>query len=220
MRKAIEREFSTISLKLTEHLMTEERKRVIDPLVAALAFAIGSRFKRQGRNLKILGGTVFHPPFAAIPAFAHISDAAYQEGTAIAESQLGSVAQPTSYGRTGRDVGADLDRTTQKRVEEMMASGATEAQIRQQFQDWAGDRAAASAEYEVSLAYHSGMQAIARQSGDVEKQWSVHAEACPLCVANAGMGWIPEAAPFDSGDFVPPLHLHCLCSIEYRNSQT
>ena len=103
------------------------------------------------------------------------------------------------------------------------------AQVKALFQQWAqgGDgelsRAEMTAINEVSIAYHQGMSDLAKQwaggNGPVEKQWIAQPDACDQCAPNADEGWIDSEAPFGSGDFEPPVHPNCRCSIEYQPAE-
>lgn len=86
--------------------------------------------------------------------------------------------------------------------------------------DTSADRVKKIAEYEISQAFHDGQRAMAnyaQSSGmDLEKRWYAQPDACAICQGNADQDWVPEGMAFDSGSFVPPEHLHCRCSAEYR----
>lgn len=93
--------------------------------------------------------------------------------------------------------------------------------------DASSERALMIAEYEISKAFHDGARAVARiaasstwrgGNGPVEKIWNAQPDTCPICAGNADEEWIDEEAPFGSGDFIPPQHPNCRCSISYRTT--
>lgn len=141
--------------------------------------------------------------------------------------------------RTGKDLEDELDRTTKKELGDMFERIAQESQtplslaaalqaIRSKFDEYAVGaegkvpRSETVAVTEISTAYHDGMAdavKLAPHSRDIEKIWAVEDGACPICEANAGMGWILADQPFDSGDDSPPQHPNCRCSVDYRSSE-
>jgi len=125
----------------------------------------------------------------------------------------------------------ELDDTTQDRVgnvidqafKEGLTYAATVGLVRSTFQGWSEadegetSRAETVALAEVSGAYHDGGRDVAREyPGEVEKLWETENDPCEECQANADMDWIPDDAPFDSGDSEPPAHPNCRCSVSYR----
>jgi phosphohistidine phosphatase SixA len=72
----------------------------------------------------------------------------------------------------------------------------------------------------VSDGYHAGGKDTAAEVSDageqIEKQWDIGDEGCPICQANADEGWIPNDEPHGSGDLEPPAHPNCDCSESYR----
>ena len=81
-------------------------------------------------------------------------------------------------------------------------------------------RADTVALHAVSDGYHAGANATATQAVNagqqIEKQWEIGDEGCPVCQANADEGWIDNDEPHGSGDFEPPAHPNCDCSESYR----
>lgn len=185
---------------LTEHLLRASRRKMLGKLEI-----------RMGRIVKraLKGGdrTEFRDRYR------EISKLAFDAGARLAQVQLGKVLEAKKRG------GAPLPRLPDPVRTAELAAGEI---------DWAdtntdADRVKKIAEYEVSKAFHDGMRAMANYAvsvgGDIEKSWEIQPNACPICVANAEEGWIPEAAPFSSGDFTSPAHAHCQCSVAYRSAE-
>ena len=55
-----------------------------------------------------------------------------------------------------------------------------------------------------------------RTGREVWKSWIAEADPCPICLANAGEGWIKFDQSFSSGDGTDPAHPNCRCAIAYR----
>ena len=162
---------------------------------------------------------------------------AYTAGAKNAQSQLPELreAKPVplpdlpGWDGTAPDLESEIDSFTDAKISTIVSNGlavglgvaAILDEVRQQFQDWAtGARAEAIAINEISIAYHEGMsdyvQTWVGGNGPVEKAWSAQPDACDECAPNEDDGWIDSEAPFSSGDFGPPVHPNCKCSIEYR----
>lgn len=124
----------------------------------------------------------------------------------------------------------DLDSTTEERVNGLLdhafEAGLTYSALvmgaRELFDGFDETRGETTALSEISGAYHDGgRDAAAAYDGEVEKLWETEDDnACEDCQANEDMDWIPEDAPFDSGDFEPPAHTNCRCSVSYRPAET
>lgn len=125
--------------------------------------------------------------------------------------------------RTAADLERELDATTDRETgdhlkdafagTEPLAFAAVMDALRQQFAQYASgvdgqtSRADTVALSEISGAYHGGGASVAATApGEIEKSWDVEDDPCETCDANNAMDWIPEDAPFDSGDFEPPAH--------------
>lgn len=143
--------------------------------------------------------------------------------------------KPTLPGptREPEELEDDLDQTTTERtgnlIDQAFKDGIGYAALvlatREMFNGWGTggvSRAETTALMEVSGAYHDGGRDVARDyPQDVEKLWEIEDDdACEECQANADMDWIPDDAPFDSGDFEPPAHPNCRCSVSYRTAES
>src|SRR5207244_8118769 len=118
-------------------------------------------------------------------------------------AKLKTTKQPPGYTRTASDLEGDIDATTRDRIASIESDGvakgltaaAIAAAIRQQFKDWAGDRAQTIATHEVSAAFHAGGRAVAaivnqENSGRyVERHWDTQDNPCEHCQENAEAGW-------------------------------
>lgn len=247
----------SIAIDLSEHLMRNDRKAVIDPLVNKLKSAVARRFRRQGaaaaslahaNNPTVAVKHSFDPKFRTV--YSSVTAKAYAAGS---EHALGMLPyQGLSYNeaekprdlpgpkRTAQTIEDELDSTSIERLAAVLNAARTTdqtpisyadlaAQVKALFQQWAqgGDgelsRAEMTAINEVSLAYHQGMADLAKQwaggNGPVEKKWIAQPDACDECAPNADEGWIDSEAPFGSGDFEPPVHPNCRCSIEYQPTE-
>ena len=247
----------SIATDLSEHLMRDDRKALIDPLVNKLKSAVARRFRRQGaaassmvhtNNSAVAVKYSYDPKFA--PTYANVIARAYNAGADHAMGMLPK--QGLSYNeadrpsdlpgpkRTAQTVEDELDSTSIERLSAVLNAARTTdqtpisyadlaAKVKALFQQWAqgGDgelsRAEMTAINEVSIAYHQGMSDLAKQwvggNGPVEKQWIAQPDACDVCAPNADEGWIDSEAPFGSGDFEPPVHPSCRCSIEYQPAE-
>lgn len=185
---------------LSESLDLPHKSTVIGPLVVKMRRAVRKRFKSADTE-------AFRKGYAAV------SQKAYDAGARQAIADLGPIEEAKKKRPIVLPRLPDPKRT---------------AELASQDIDWNDenhsiDRAQMIAEYEVSQAYHDGMQALVNlwkaTRGPTEKQWEAQADACPVCEENANYGWIPDEAPFPSGDFEPPQHPHCRCSLTYRPAE-
>lgn len=186
---------------LIESLDLPHKARVIDPLVAKLRRA-------TRRALKAGVATV-----AWKAAYNLVVQRAYDAGARQAMTELGPVEKLTE---ARKPVVPNLP--DPKRMAELAAKD-----IDWTDPDFSSDRAQTIAEYELSKAFHDGMEAFAGLwrggNGPVEKSWQAQDDACEECLANEAEGWIDEEAPFgETGDFEPPAHPNCRCSLEYRQT--
>ena len=149
----------------------------------------------------------------------------------------GPIKRPSLPGptREPEELEDELDGTTEERASTLignafkdgLAYSALVLATREMFKSWSDEedqtsRGETTALAEISGAYHDGGRDFARDyPGDVEKLWEIEDDdACEFCQANAEMDWIPDDAPFDSGDFEPPVHPNCRCSVSYRTVET
>ena len=134
------------------------------------------------------------------------------------------------------DLEAQLDSTSATRIETAIDSlgenptlEAVVQAVNAEFNAWSAApseqvaRAETVALDAISRAYHDGGADLARMhaaitGADVEKHWDPQPDACEICLGNEADDWLPEAAPFDSGDFIPPAHPNCRCGLSYRES--
>ena len=138
--------------------------------------------------------------------------------------------------RRASDVEKELDKTTDERMGSIlkdvfdpgnpMTIGATLDALKAAFAQYIDgtdgqlSRSDTVAQSEISAAYHGGgadVVKLAPHSRDIEKQWAVQDNPCPVCIANAEMGWILADQPFDSGDDTAPAHPNCMCSVDYQS---
>jgi phosphohistidine phosphatase SixA len=114
--------------------------------------------------------------------------------------------------------------------------------VREKFGDWQGDRALTIATNEISRAFHIGGSDAARiinaeiraavRAGEpgapeesdtgsyIQKAWSGEADACDeICMPAIEDGWIDEDILFVNGEYEPPGHPNCRCSIDYRRKE-
>lgn len=179
-------------------------------------------------------------------AFERIAKRAYGAGAAHAVTLLPASAREAAVPpglpgpkRDAANLEDEIDSTSLARLSAVLMAARTSdppasysdllAQVKALFDEWASgatgqtSRAESIAQNEVSTAYHNGMADLAAQwaggNGPVEKSWSVQPGACPQCEENAAEGWIDNEAPFGSGDFGPPLHPNCRCSLDYQPAE-
>lgn len=73
------------------------------------------------------------------------------------------------------------------------------------------DRALRAARFEASRAYYRGVMDAMGGSG-FQKAWNTTSDdPCESCESNEDQGYIDVDEPFDSGDFIPLMHLSCQC---------
>ncbi len=188
---------------LIESLDLPHKARVIDPLVAKL---------KRATRIALKAGS-------ATPKWKAAYDAtvrkAFGAGVRQAMTELGPVsAAITALGEARRPY--PLPRLPDpKRMAELAA-----LDIDWTDPDFSSDRALMIAEFEVSTAFHDGMIQFAGLwrggNGPVEKSWNAEDDACEVCLENEAFGWQDEEAPFPSGDFEPPQHPNCRCSLSFR----
>jgi phosphohistidine phosphatase len=204
--------------KLRPHVQpgTEADSHLIRTATASLSRVVDKRFRSD---------------------FPRLITQAYRGGAKTALTALNAieakkpVAQqslPAWYARLkGPDASAaqleeQIDGTTEARIavviEDTWGKGLKTmvSAIRETFADWAGeeDRIDTIALDQVSGAYNQGIRDAGRAAGVPEKRWVTEEDACEICEENAAEGTIPNEAPFSSGDFEPPAHPHCRCSLE------
>lgn len=169
---------------------------------------------------------------------------AYQGAASVALRSLGLVATgeakgdrrkpepatlPTWYARMKgladkvETLEDQIDSTTEDRialvVEDTWASGTREieATIRGMVSDWIeakGNRADTIAGDVVARAFNQGTRDAGKTAGIQGKRWMIEPDACEVCVENSDMGAIDMDAPFSSGDWEPPAHPNCRCSLD------
>jgi len=107
-----------------------------------------------------------------------------------------------------------------------MSLGALVQAVQREFNSWTDapadqvPRSETVALDSVSQAYHGGSRDYVTDwrggNGPVEKSWDCEPDACDDCQMNADAGFIDSEAPFDTGDFEPPAHPNCRCSLSYQ----
>jgi len=133
-----------------------------------------------------------------------------------------------------QDLEAGVDETSNERISNRINEAADAGlglaalltAVRQEMNGWSDADTGETARAEtvavgaVSNAYHSGGADYVDDwrggNGPVEKTWDCEDDACEDCQANSEMGAIDSEAPFDSGDFEPPAHPNCRCSVSYQ----
>jgi hypothetical protein len=197
---------------LIESLDLPHKARVVDPLVRRLARALKPSLRHGFATAK------FSTQYTAI------TRKAYEAGARQAMADLGPVAVQEGRAEDYAAAQAALQKARRNPLPHLpdparMATLATQ-QIDWTDPDFSSERATMIAEYEVSTAFHDGMKAMADLwrggNGPTEKAWQTEDDPCPECADNADDGFIDSEAPFDSGDFEPPAHPNCRCSLEYR----
>jgi phosphohistidine phosphatase SixA len=186
---------------LIESLDLPHKARVIDPLVARLKRATRRALKAGEATAKWNG------------VYDSVIRKAHAAGARQALSELGPVQKLTE---------------ARKPVVPNLPDPARMAELAALDIDWtdpdfSNERAQMIAEFEVSTAFHDGMKGFVGLwkggNGPVEKSWQAQDDACEICLANEAEGWIDEEAPFgETGDFEPPAHPNCRCSLEYRQT--
>ena len=190
---------------LIESLDLPHKARVIDPLV--------SRLKRATKEALALAGAT--AKWKKI--YNSVIRQAYNAGARQALSELGPVSVAIkALGEARRPLLPNLPDPA--RMAELAA-----LDIDWTDPDFSSERAQMIAEFEVSTAFHDGMKGFVGLwkggNGPVEKSWQAQDDACEICLANEAEGWIDEEAPFgETGDFEPPAHPNCRCSLEYRQT--
>jgi len=80
--------------------------------------------------------------------------------------------------------------------------------------DWEEYRLNRLARTESMRAVNAGVNGAIMESGVVtHKEWIENANACPICITNALDGAIPKDAAFSGGEYYPPQHPSCRCSL-------
>lgn len=186
------------------------------------------------KALAVLG--IRHQQFAV--KFRNATRAAYDAGADLVAGKLVKPKEATKKHpqfpgptREPEEVEDDLDETTEDRASTLvdhafrdsLGYAALVIGARQMFKGWSegeNSRADTVALQEVSSAYHDGGRDYVNDwrggNGPVEKLWETEDDPCEVCEANADMGSIDSEAPFDSGDFEPPAHPNCRCSLSYQ----
>jgi phosphohistidine phosphatase SixA len=226
---------------MAESLDRESKASVVNPLIDRLRGAVSRHFAREWAEYRRKG---------KIPAryrdgmftrvFNSCTDRAYSGGADLVAGQLQVLKEakyttkkrPPGYTVRGEDVESNLRDTSNDLIAEIeqagVAAGLSAAvimeEIRQQFKDWGGDRAATVATHEISRAYHTGGSdmavIVAEEIGShVTKTWAVQDDPCEVCQENADEGPLSEDEQFPSGDAYPPAHPNCRCSIDYGRAE-
>lgn len=230
--------FCETAIILAENLLSKRRRKIVDPLILALAAAAALHFRRQLRKLlKGWTGTASSARTALeafldarfIRTFEQLVLEAYRGGGAIAAEELGLDYVDTvglfRASRAGLDALKDLDRTTldrvQSRIQDALSRGLSrpeiQAELREMFQEWGKDleagRAATIGLSEIAAAFNQGLLDQAKTSGQVvRKEWWADPGACDVCLSNID-DVIELDEPFATGDLAPPAHPNCRCSL-------
>lgn len=195
-------DLAAVNLKLTEHLLRRSVKRVLDLIEKSLRVLIDTYLSGHIQWHRQSVDNLLHRAYQtgarhAIPMLPRVfGEAKYDDADTLAF--LASLPGPE---RLAQSIQEDLDSSE--------STATAEA------------RAEAAAIWEVSKAYHQGMNDVAASVIGhgiiVEKRWLADPDACEeICQPNAEDGWIPEDINFASGEDLPPGHPHCRCSAEYR----
>lgn len=210
-------------------------KVALAPLRKAWPNVTYSEVRQKTQNAIVINDPQFARAFNAARAAAHEVGAEHVAEQLGALKEAGPRRRLASAGvpRTAADLEAELDSTTDRESGDRLKDAFKDAlapasfaavlgTLRQQFAQYADgvqgqtSRAETVAVTEISGAYHGGGSDAAKETpGEVEKTWDVEDDPCPICQANADMGAIPDDALFDSGDFEPPAHPNCRCSLSY-----
>jgi phosphohistidine phosphatase len=236
-----EREFAQANQRLSESLQLEHKARAVNPLIEKMMAALRQRWERQAKRFKAGEKWDQHDQkFAS--KYSKIRRAAYQQGAKHVHAQIVNFKEAKAKPKLKtitlepdedvRGFEVDLDQTTTDRLDTLRNSGLSDAALAvaaaalfKGFSDpeesGAVSRAETAALDAVSSAYHEGGRDLAAEftaggNGDLEKSWDTEADPCDDCDGNSAMGWIDSEAPFDTGDFEPPAHPNCRCSVSYR----
>jgi hypothetical protein len=194
--------FALSVVALSEHLLRLSRRRTLEPIESRMK-AIVRKALRVGR---------YDPE-----RYLAVTKQAYEAGARLAAVQL----------RVRRGTLGEAKRKRKPYQLPRLPDPVRTAAMADQEIDWedldhSPERVTTIAEYEVSRAFHNGMMALAQMwhGGDnpVEKHWDAQPDACDECAPNEADGWIDFEAPFGSGDFEPPLHPNCRCSLSLREA--
>lgn len=226
--------------QFVEHLGRASKARIVDPLIEAASRSLSSRFTKQGRKYLRTKTITLQQTTGFRRRFERLIQTAYEGGVehvagvlAVlreAKVNLATKKQPPGYDRTATDIEDQIDATSRDRIASIesdgLAKGLTAAAIataiRQQFRDWAGDRAQTIATQEVSRAFHQGGTDVARivneENGGryVEKHWDTQDNPCELCIENEDAGWIGVDEDYPNFGARPPGHPNCQCSESFR----
>lgn len=234
--------YTAASVQLAEHLMTRSRRLIYDPLVERAKAVVVRRFRDQADLVGMHGHMAPRP--VSFDGLAKVLGDAYWTGSdhssgmlSVHNDGLDAVFEAKrkhppivlpGLRRDDAEIADELDATSRAAIDLIVADGIREglsqieivARIVAQFKEWEGSRADTIAENEVSISYHQGMadvaSGLAEQGVVVEKRWSDQPDACPICVENASLGWVPIDQQFPSGQSEAPGHIWCRCSMEYR----
>ncbi len=225
-------------LTLAESLLTKRKRAIVDPLNGYTARALRRRFRLQAAAVE----AAFRdrtPVLVDLERALQVTDAAEVRrlNLQLTKAYAAGAAIVTAAGAAGvmgpvdraRRLFAEMDRTSAKWLNEAIQAGiaarlgkrALKQTARDLFTDWVKrgpkSRANVAAVNEVSKAFHAGMVDMGTAAGGKLKVWAAQARACPVCRMNAGDA-IPVDWPFPSGDYYPPQHPSCRCSIRIVNA--
>jgi hypothetical protein len=197
-----------LAIAVREDLTRGARALMVTPAILALAKLLRRRFRRQKRWLEENGGeslNLYPEDLKAQAQMESILTTATRDGWGLAAAELGlnyrtSIIMPALFL-------AGIDRTTEDRIAK---DGLTKA-----FSD-IQERSQLIAMTEVGDAFNMGALALSEMGTGVEKAWNLQGEACPVCIANAAEGYIPQSMPFGSGHQAPTAHPRCMCSLSFR----
>ena len=113
-----------------------------------------------------------------------------------------------------------IDKTTRAEVRRIIAEGLRDnigrdaiADAIEKSEAFSAERAMTIANTEIAMANSASVlntyDLMEDEGFVVEKRWHPDAEACPVCIANAKQGPVPNGKPFASGDMAPPAHPNC-----------
>ena len=86
--------------------------------------------------------------------------------------------------------------------------------LRESLGDWEEYKLNRLARTESMRAVNTGVNAAIMDSGVItHKGWIAHANACPDCVTNSLDGAIPKDETFSGGEYHPPQHPNCRCTL-------
>ena len=193
------REAGRAMVELSEHLMRTARKSMLDPLEKQMRAVVRRALRSGSKQL-------------APRKYKAITKAAMQAGAQIALAQLGPLVKEAK----------------KPKPEPRMPDPKRTAELANSDIDWSDsdtseDRIDTIAGYEVSKAFHDGLLEMADMwrggNGPVEKIWAAQPDACDVCSENEDEGPIDFEAPFSSGDFEPPAHPNCRCSLDLQEAE-